>query len=168
MEYGQKYNKLLCLLRRKYSSADGYVLKDALSEAFKKVVILKNIKDIDCLEGHEQYLLTIAQNILIDNYRKCLNYEAVEKYFRKKETDNFYTENCLEMLHICCEYLDLKYLEVIVWKDIHGFSYKEISTKLNINIDTLKTRRKRAIKELKELIKNNFKKDVTFLNLKGI
>lgn len=58
-----------------------------------------------------------------------------------------------ELVHGCINSLDLEFKEVIVLRDIQGFSYEEMSDMLNIKEGTIKSRLFRARESLKNCLK---------------
>ncbi len=125
--------------------------EEATQEVFFRM--FKNIKKIKGNKNDfEKYLYTIARNYCIDNYRKNKNINIVEdKDYLIPKWDPDYTIKDIVWKGI--NQLDKDEKELIVLREIEGFSYDEIAEILNIPVGTVKSRINRVRIKLSEIIK---------------
>lgn len=158
------YNIALRVLRNKEDAED--ISQEALIKVFK------NINSFNMQSTFKVWLYRIVMNTCLDHKRK----KKLSTYSIDKQSENNTGEHALEIpdfssnpdfilqnkldkevLYDSIDTLDDDFKNVIVLRDLHGLSYKEISIVLECNEGTIKSRLNRARKKLKELmIKNMF------------
>ncbi len=135
------YNIALGILRNKTEAED--VSHDVFIKLFNSLDSFRGESDI------KTYLYRITINKAIDLIRSNkLHNNKLEK-IQIKENNAFLKTELYNLL----EDLDLEHKVPLLLAEIGGFSYKEISEILNINIGTVKSRINRAINKLKDKVK---------------
>lgn len=139
------YNVALKVLR---NSEDA---QEVTQEVFLK--IYKNLKNFDFQSSFKTWVYRIAVNAALNFLRKekstlkrHLEYNdnvyvrteenKIEKFFEQRENE--------EKVNVLLEALPLEQRVCIVLREIQGLSYEEISRALEVNINTVKSRLKRA------------------------
>lgn len=126
--------------------------KDVSQEVFIKVY-----KKLSTFKGQSKFstwLYRITVNSAKDFIKKRKdvvmvdNYEAIEREFTP--TNDYHKKDDSMMINQGLRRLKDELREIIVLKDIQGFSYEEISGILDINIGTVKSRLNRARLKLRE------------------
>lgn len=158
----ERYQKQILSYIKTYikSPADA---EDLCQECFNKT--FKNLKSYNPEYAFSTWLFNIAQHICIDYYRKRkLNLVPLNEGESKNEKDNWSTsvpspeetiinEQTVEKLILSIDSLDKIYREAAVLRYINEYAYEEIAKELNLPLNTVKTRVKRA----KELILKKWK-----------
>lgn len=150
-QYGASLNKLAFTYLKDWARSE-----DVVQEVFMSCY--KNLDDFREESAYRTWLYRITVNQCIDIIRKknLLDYFSIKElkeYFIKKDNS---AEN--EMLKKNDEHdlakhvmsLPLKYREVVVLFYYEDLSINEISLITNINVQTIKTRLKRAKEQLKK------------------
>jgi len=138
---------------------------DALQESFIK--IFRGLKGFNGESQFDTWVYRIVVNTCNDFIRKQKSRPQTEELFRNQESDEEYEiqiadsrdnpEERLEQKELgqyimeCLEKLKEEYREILILRDINGFSYEEISKILNCNEGTVKSRISRARQKLKEI-----------------
>lgn len=132
-------------------------------------VCIKIFKSIDKFRGDSSFstwVYRITSNVCIDEMRKRKanvipltvsvsdgEYE-IPVVDRDKLPDEAYESRELsEAIRLCILQLEPEYRIMIVLRDIHGYTYEEISKMLNINMGTVKSRLNRARNLLKDKLR---------------
>lgn len=136
--------------------------EDFTQETFLKII--RNIEkfDVECNTKFSTYLITVAKNCYIDNFRKQskVNYSSLEESF-ELEDKNYNLENtvldALEGKATLEKLGDLSKEQslVIKLKYIEGLTLKEIGDRLNIEPKTVKSRIHNGIEKLRKMFERD-------------
>lgn len=139
--------------------------KDALQESFIK--IFKSINSFKGESSFNTWVYRIVSNTCSDMLRKNNKYQYTDNVYIDKDNEEQIVEikdlslNPEEMaqrkerLHYilnCLDRLSHEHREVIILRDIRGFSYEEISQILRCSDGTVKSRINRARNNLKQMM----------------
>lgn len=139
-----------------------YIVKDEkeaenlLQDTFVK--IWKKICDYDTEKGaFFSWVTSIARNTAIDYLRSRKNIQrsktqTLENYVPVRATENPSLDLEIKDMRALVEKLEPKYQEVIELVYFLGYTHQEASERLEIQLGTLKTRSRIAIRELKKMI----------------
>lgn len=136
---------------------DKKAAEDLTSETF--MTFVKHARNDEDIENIRAYLYGIAKNLFLQHLKK----KYAEPHVSYVEFDDFagYVDSTVETTRTksleerilpFLEYLPEKQCEVIKLRLIDKYSLSEIATKLNKDMNYVKTTQKRAIKKLRELI----------------
>lgn len=128
---------------------------------FSKVLSKLEMYDSDF--QFKTWVLTIAQNTVIDFWRKNNKENANENFpidgikneFAKSPEELLISEEDSLKIQQIVENMDANYSEIIRLRFFEEMSMKEISEKLNISLSNAKVRIMRAKKVLAQLLKEN-------------
>lgn len=133
---------------------------DAIQETM--IVTLKNIKKLKEPSSFKSWLIKILISKSNDIYRKenkrnVISLEEIQNYNKSDCLDIQTTEDTLDFSFMCKQ---LKYEEriIIMLFYMEKFTDKEIGEILNLNTNTVKTKRTRTIKEIKKIIERGEKR----------
>ena len=129
-------------------------------------VFSKVLSKLDMYDVHFQFktwVLTIAQNTVIDFWRKRLrenedvtdNLQEVKNQFAKSPEELMISDEEHQKIIQIIETLDANYQDIIKLRFFEERSIKEIADELGISVANTKVRVMRAKKVLAELLKNN-------------
>jgi len=129
-------------------------------------VFSKVLSKLDMFDPHFQFktwILTIAQNTIIDFWRKksrenqdpTENLDEVKNQYAKSPEELMISEEEQKKIIKTIESLDVNYQEIIRLRFFEEKSIKEIAEELGISVANTKVRVMRAKKVLAELLKNN-------------
>lgn len=129
-------------------------------------VFAKVLAKLDLYDPNFQFktwILTIAQNSIIDYWRKKSresedstdNFEGFKNHLALSPEELLISEEDQKQILAIIESLDLHYKEIIQLRFFEEKSIKEIAEELQITIANAKVRIMRAKKLLAELLKNN-------------
>ncbi|MEQ8190056.1 MAG: RNA polymerase sigma factor [Candidatus Eremiobacterota bacterium] len=139
------------LFERHYSSLWKYILvilknpddtKEVINETF--FLAFRQIRYFRKEGTFSAWLFRIARNLSID-YLKKRKFNADLQAYNDVTPDPM-KEKILEEL----EYIKTEYRDIIMLKDISGYTMQEIAQMMNITVSAAKTLHHRAIKKLKE------------------
>lgn len=128
-------------------------------------IFSKVLNKLDLYDPNFQFktwILTIAQNTIIDFWRKknrenenaTDDLESVRNQFAKSPEELLISEEDQKQISRVIESLDNNYQEIIKLRFFEERSIKEIAEELNISVANAKVRIMRAKKVLAELLKN--------------
>jgi RNA polymerase sigma factor (sigma-70 family) len=138
---------------------------DALQESFIK--IFRHLNSFKEDSRFDTWVYRIVVNTCNDMLRKNSNQKITDSIFKtedEKETiieipditgspeEVFDKKEKTEHIISCLEKLNQEQKEIIVLRDIHGFSYDEISEILDCSIGTVKSRINRSRLRLREIL----------------
>lgn len=133
---------------------------DAIQETM--IVTFKNIKKLKEPSRFKSWLIKILISKSNDIYRKenkrnVISLEEIQNYNKSDCLDIQTTEDTLDFSFMCKQ---LKYEEriIIMLFYMEKFTDKEIGEILNLNTNTVKTKRTRTIKEIKKIIERGEKR----------
>ncbi|MFP3835125.1 RNA polymerase sigma factor [Chryseobacterium sp. SIMBA_028] len=129
-------------------------------------VFSKVLSKLDMFDPHFQFktwILTIAQNTVIDFWRKknrenedaVENLDEVKNQYAKSPEEILISEEEQKKIIKTIESLDANYQDIIKLRFFEEKSIKEIAEELGISVANTKVRVMRAKKVLAELLKNN-------------
>ena len=129
-------------------------------------VFSKVLSKLDMFDPHFQFktwILTIAQNTVIDFWRKknrenedtVENLDEVKNQYAKSPEELLISEEEQKKIIKAIESLDANYQDIIKLRFFEEKSIKEIADELGISVANTKVRVMRAKKVLAELLKNN-------------
>lgn len=129
-------------------------------------VFSKVLSKLDMFDPHFQFktwILTIAQNTVIDFWRKknrdnedaVENLDEVKNQYAKSPEELLISEEEQKKIIKTIESLDANYQDIIKLRFFEEKSIKEIAEELGISVAKTKVRVMRAKKVLAELLKNN-------------
>ncbi len=129
-------------------------------------VFSKVLSKLDMFDPHFQFktwILTIAQNTVIDFWRKknrenedaVENLDEVKNQYAKSPEELLISEEEQKKIIKTIESLDANYQDIIRLRFFEEKSIKEIAEELGISVANTKVRVMRAKKVLAELLKNN-------------
>jgi RNA polymerase sigma-70 factor (ECF subfamily) len=160
--YGKRIFNICYKLLGDYHNAS-----DITQEVYIK--IYRNIKKFKFNSSLWTWIYSIVTNSCKDYYRKNNKSINIVSIDEEKEEGNVieiidrenYIEDILikkyekELIGNTISKLKYEYKEIIVLKDIYGYSYDEISSMVDISMGTVKSRLSRAREKLKKLLENN-------------
>jgi len=138
---------------------------DALQESFIK--IFRHLKSFKEDSRFDTWVYRIVVNTCNDMLRKNSNQKITDSIFKtedEKETileipdttgspeEVFEKQEKTEHIISCLDQLNQEQKEIIILRDIHGFSYEEISEILSCSIGTVKSRINRSRLKLREIL----------------
>lgn len=153
------YNTALRYLRNEEDALD--ILQESLIKVFRHLDQFKG----DC--KFDTWVYRIVMNTCNDFLRKNKPYQKVDSIYQSGDEGNpvheipdsrpsplqlLLSNETTELVLDCVAQLSQEHKEVIVLRDIQGFSYEEIGNILNCSIGTVKSRINRARMNLRELI----------------
>ncbi len=143
--------------RRIYSYALSFSGSKEFAEEVSQEVFFRVYKNIDKIKPEksdfERYIYKIAKNYCIDNYRKNKRVNIIEsKDYLISRWDPDYSLKDLVWRGI--NRLNPMERNLIILREIEGFSYEEIAEIENISIGTVKSRLNRVRIKLAEIILN--------------
>lgn len=142
---------------------------DVTQEALLKVY--KSLHNFRGNSSFSTWLYSIVNNVCIDFIRKnkkvkllSIDKQQEGESYQREIPDEINTPECLfekkevkRMVHDAINQLSYEQRNIIILRDIQGFSYQEIAEMLHISIGTVKSRINRARSNLKEIISEGFK-----------
>lgn len=138
-----------------------YLAEDIVSEVFLRVWKKWNVIKLDFIQA---LLYKIAKNIIVDYYRKQKNRRQISlEETIEKRIEPFYDQNLIENLHKNdnvqklnqqIQLLPQNLREVLVLRFIEEMPAKEVGQILKMSEVNVRVLQFRAIKKLKEVIKN--------------
>ncbi|MBL3658006.1 RNA polymerase sigma factor [Fulvivirga sediminis] len=158
-------NKVLPVKNKLYRFALGFIknedeAKDIVQEVFIKIWDKK--EDLLAIENIEAWCMRVTRNLSLDKlkskhkkYTDSLN-EEFDKSDDKNQTPYRSTEisDTMSMINLFIESLPDKQRQIIKLRDIEGYSYKEISEMVGVDMNQVKVNLFRARKAIKENLLN--------------
>jgi len=126
--------------------------EEVINETFFRA--FRHVKNFEGKGAFGAWLFRIARNLSIDYLNKRNNRMeliSIDEIIEKKLDE---PENIIEKI----ETLKAEYREVILLKDIAGYTMEDISQIMNITVSGAKTLHHRAIKKLRERFKEGVEK----------
>lgn len=143
-EIYKKYYKLVFFVINKYVPIveDS---EDLTNEVFIKV--FNNLNVLSEKRNIKYYIMTIAKNMSINFIRDA---SVKDKYLKRIEIEQTACREShyLSILHSLKKYLNEDEVELIINHLVEGYTFKELSAKLNLSVNTLTSKYNRAIKKL--------------------
>jgi len=127
--------------------------EDLVQETFMRVLAYRT--SFKAQSSFKAWLYRIARNTVADHFRKLGNQDIHEPYCEERIQDNQSLADKLEkesqqtLFEKALASLPADQREIIILSRFQQFNYAEIAELLNINLNTLKTRMRTAIAQLK-------------------
>lgn len=129
-------------------------------------VFSKVLSKLDLYDSEFQFktwILTIAQNTVIDYWRKKNreneeleeDFDEIKNQFAKSPEELLISEEEQQKIHNIVESMDVNYQDIIRLRFFEERSIKEIAEELNLSVSNTKVRIMRAKKVLAQLLKEN-------------
>ena len=118
--------------------------KDITNETFMQFFINKN--KIRNYKKIKYYLLTTCKNLSINLLKKNNKYEQLDNEiacFDQKNEFNTYIDKFKE-------YLNEEELELIIYKFLYNFTFKDIANEQGVSIDSISSKYKRTLDKVKK------------------
>ncbi|WP_072725901.1 RNA polymerase sigma factor [Tepidibacter thalassicus] len=143
-----------------YFTRDKEISKELTNEAYIKA--FENYESLNEIDKFKSWICTIGLNLaknyvnknkkitLISN-TEMLNLQT--ERIEDKIIESIQKENLRKKVRSIISKLDIKYREIIFLRYYDELSYNDISKKLNLNINTVKSRLNRAKEKIHNLIK---------------
>ena len=149
--------------------------EDILHDVFYRFI--EQFSEIEVIERISSWLYTTARNRIIDKSRKgkTKSFSDIEMSYQDEEDDFYFTDilkdeedlpadllERSETMSAINEFLDelpKAQKEVFVLNEIEGYSFKEISSKLNVPVNTLLSRKRYAVNYLKKRLQNLYEEN---------
>ncbi len=145
---GMLYNHIRRMVGNDEDSKD--ILQEVFINVFKKIDTFREESSL------KTWLFRIASNKTIDFLRKSKRFKADELPEGLKTTSNplKHTEQSLkkELVHRALFHLRDDEREIVVMKELDGFTFREISEIKGIPENTVKTRLYTSLKKLRKII----------------
>lgn len=149
----KRYQQRLFVFVSRYVK-DDQAAQDVVQESF--ISFYKNIGNVDTKRKVSSYVYSIARNAAISYLRSKhikVSLDAIEEHESDTNTEeDFIRSENKEELHLLMNRLDQKYRQVLSLYYFDELSYQEMSTKLHLPINTVRTHLKRAKEALMRLI----------------
>jgi RNA polymerase sigma-70 factor, ECF subfamily len=131
---------------------DGHAASDVIQETFIKTY--QHIGDIDTTKKFSTYIFEIAKNTAISFLRRRKKHVSLDQVTDVQEEESFIEEiyrwDVIRKVRSTVSGLPKKYRQVISLYYFDELSYEEISKKLSLPINTVRTHLKRAKEQLKK------------------
>lgn len=127
--------------------------QDITQEVFVKV--WKNIKKFDCEKSFKSWIFTIAKNSSIDFLRQKKQTLPLKEDIVGEKSDfqeNMENISLARKIHLSLNELSPSYRLVILLKTESNLTFREIAKELNEPLNTIKSRYRRALSLLRELV----------------
>ncbi|UII24423.1 sigma-70 family RNA polymerase sigma factor [Fulvivirga maritima] len=158
-------NKVLPVKNKLYRFALGFIknedeAKDVVQEVFIKIWDKK--EDLEVIENIEAWCMRVTRNLALDKlkskhkkYTDPLN-DGFEKSDDNNQTPYRTTEisDTMSRVNLFIESLPDKQRQIIKLRDIEGYSYKEISEMVGVDMNQVKVNLFRSRKAIKENLLN--------------
>ena len=138
------YVKLVAFCIGKYTS-NVEDIKDLTNEVFLR--FFKNADKVD--NSIKYYLLNIARNITYDYLKKYNNVQQLDDKFLNTGTTDSYA-GYLDLIEDLNKVLNEREVKIIVLKAIDGYTFNEISEKLNLSLKNAISIYHRALKKYRK------------------
>lgn len=144
------------ILQRKTSNNND--LEDVLQEAYESYLKASDLGDV--IEHATAWIIRVAQNKIIDRFRKgqneknyLENLKTTDTKLAKGPEEDWTSTWVREAIITAIEALPKEQREVFIKHELEGQSFQEMSQETGININTLLARKKYAIKSLRQQLK---------------
>jgi len=139
--YYENLYHFLCLRTNSIETA-----KDFIQEIFTRV--WQNRGDLDKNKSIKAYLFRIANNLVIDRFRKRRSRQDFISQTKKNVTDN--SLESITEINLAINKLPEKLRIIFILSRYHGFKYSEIAQTCNISVKTVESRMSQALKILRD------------------
>lgn len=159
LEYFKK--EILPLKKKIYRYARSYLKNDALAEDIVQEVFLKlwnRRNDFKQINNMEAWSMTITKNLVYDKFRSQRSYSMDPRDMNQNEYDHETPEKIMERTETrldvrkMIESLPDKQKEVIILREIEGYSYQKIGEIMGIDQNLVKVTLFRARDNLRRKI----------------
>lgn len=131
-------------------------VEDLVQETF--MIALKKMPEFKAKSHPKTWLISIARNRVIDNYRRRKVWQRImHLIIREEETSNELEERTIQNQEIAQLYkaihlLSPRYREVVILRGILEFTPREASEALNSTVNNVNVIFHRSLKKLKEIL----------------
>lgn len=130
--------------RVKDQSLTDDILQEVLMKVYNFCITTSGVKNI------RSWLFQIAQNTIIDHYRKQSNFIKQDDDFEiEAEEENSAFKDALNYILPMLDFLPEKYAEPLRLADLEGMKQADIASKIGLNLSATKSRIQRARQLLK-------------------
>ena len=145
------HSKVIALCRSMLKNADD--AEDAAQEVFIKV--FKALKSFDKKAKFSTWLYSICYRHCIDKIRKVkrLREQSQETILEKDWTpvaDSYHQLERKDIVERLLHSLPDTYRQILILREVHGLSYKELTEILECSVDAVKSHLKRARHQMKQ------------------
>lgn len=155
-EYKNEKNRLLNYIKRSVSSEED--AQDILQDVFVSAVY--NFNTLESITNISSWLYTVAKNRIIDLFKKKrpirqadygsdVNLEELITDSGLDIEDKLTEEWVMEEIELAIKSLPTPQREVFIMHELKGYSFKEISEKTGTSVNTLLSRKRYAIQNLR-------------------
>ena len=147
-----KYFKLVCFCISQYISSKEDV-EEIANDTF--ISLFNNINKLEENKNLKYYLLTIAKNNAISFLRKYSKYSSLSDELINliPYEEDFHSNDLIEQLK---EVLSKDELMILIEHLIYGYSFKEISIKNNVSINTITSKYRRTLTKAKNKLSEEY------------
>lgn len=166
-EYEKNYSHFIGYIRKRLSSAiDYYSEEDILQDVFYSIIDGVDIsRPIDNIVG---YIYSSIRNRIIDLLRKkkvpVINssdhyvnnmIESIASDSADNPEISYEADETVEFIYEALATLSQEQKEIFILTELEGLTFREVSEKTGISINTLLSRKRYAVKKLRELLSEN-------------
>lgn len=119
--------------------------KDITNETFMQFFINKN--KIRNYKKIKYYLLTTCKNLSINLLKKNNKYEQLDNEIACFDQKNEFNTYIIDKFK---EYLNEEELELIIYKFLYDFTFKDIANEQGVSIDSISSKYKRTLDKVKK------------------
>ncbi|MCA9382036.1 sigma-70 family RNA polymerase sigma factor [Candidatus Dojkabacteria bacterium] len=143
------YDRIYKFVRWKVSSKEN--AEDIVSETFYRT--LKSLNRFDTSKNFNNWIYTIARNLITDHYRKSNDFnQEIFDVEAEDPDDNLKTIEIRALLKQALSGLDPETKDLVIFKYILGYSVKEISRIVELPEKTVYTKISRSVKKMGKLM----------------
>ena len=164
----EKYGNLVWSIGKKFLYRQSDV-EDAVQEVF--IAIWKSADKFDSSKAKEiTFVSMIARRRFIDHLRKISKHKNLESIDEDNSTHQLYKESMLnestdlQLIKNAIKSLDIDDQELLNLSIYQGYSHSEISKLLNLPLGTVKTKIRRNLIKLQEVLETNDTNTILNLN----
>ncbi|PSL28622.1 RNA polymerase sigma factor [Dyadobacter jiangsuensis] len=139
---------------------------------------LSTVPEIEAIEQMSSWLYRVARNRIIDKYRKQKP-ESLEDFGYEDEDGEFHFKDILladdntpetaylkdllwEQLNIALDELPENQRQVFIWNELEDQTFQEIANRTGENIKTLISRKRYAVRHLRERLESVYREFVNY------
>ena len=156
-------------------SQDREAAEDILQDVWYQ---LSTVPEIEAIEQMSSWLYRVARNRIIDKYRKQKP-ESLEDFGYEDEDGEFHFKDILladdttpetaylkdlfwEQLNIALDELPENQRQVFIWNELEDQTFQEIADRTGENIKTLISRKRYAVRHLRERLESVYREFVNY------
>lgn len=168
-EYEKNYSQFIGYIKRRLSNViDYYNEEDILQDVFYSIIDGVDIsRPIDNIVG---YIYSSIRNRIIDLLRKkklpVVNNasnryvdDLIESIATDSSDDNpessFEADETVEVIYKALELLSEEQKSIFILTELEGFTFREVSQRTGVSINTLLSRKRYAVNKLREILSDS-------------